>query len=263
MNIWTFSDLHLPDDRVDITSVLPLIPDADVCIVAGDMIEGRPDDAVRWLDAFIAPVMPVLYVLGNHEFYHYGRDMVANRELAQRAAARTEGRVHVLDDAGVDIDGTRFLGSTLWYDLEIFGSDDESMAHAWAGADRLTDSRFLYDGVKRWTPGHARRWHLQSRAWLEVELQASAGPTVVVTHHAPHRGSIAERFARDYVTAGFCSDLSDMIERHRPALWIHGHMHDSFDYRVGDTRIVCNPNGYGRENEGGFDAGMVIEIDGD
>jgi len=27
-------------------------------------------------------------------------------------------------------------------------------------------------------------------------------------------------------------------------LWIHGHTHESFDYMVGDTRIVCNPRGY-------------------
>ena len=34
------------------------------------------------------------------------------------------------------------------------------------------------------------------------------------------------------------------IERYEPALWVHGHMHDSFDYRLGRTRVVCNPRGY-------------------
>ena len=262
MKIWTFSDTHYRDGLAALQGLVPCgIPDADICVVPGDFIEGDPADAVSLLDDLIGVVMPVIYVLGNHEYYHPGRDMLVNRELAQRAAARTEGRVRVLDDSAVDIGGVRFIGSTLWYDLEIFGADDESMAHSWAGADRLTDSRFLYDSVKRWTPGHARRQHLQSRAWLDQELAASALPTVVVTHHAPHRGSIAERFARDYVTAGFASDLSDMIERHQPALWVHGHMHDSFDYRVGKTRVLCNPKGYGRENEAGFDPAMVIEVD--
>ncbi|MCY1554175.1 hypothetical protein D9M68_907290 [compost metagenome] len=29
-----------------------------------------------------------------------------------------------------------------------------------------------------------------------------------------------------------------------PSLWFHGHTHDSFDYRVGTCRVVCNPRGY-------------------
>ena len=27
-------------------------------------------------------------------------------------------------------------------------------------------------------------------------------------------------------------------------LWIAGHTHESFDYRVGETRVVGNPAGY-------------------
>jgi Icc-related predicted phosphoesterase len=30
----------------------------------------------------------------------------------------------------------------------------------------------------------------------------------------------------------------------RPALWLHGHTHGSCDYKLGDTRVVCNPMGY-------------------
>ena len=30
----------------------------------------------------------------------------------------------------------------------------------------------------------------------------------------------------------------------RAALWIHGHTHTRFDYRVRGTRVVCNPRGY-------------------
>jgi hypothetical protein len=27
-------------------------------------------------------------------------------------------------------------------------------------------------------------------------------------------------------------------------LWTHGHMHNTSDYLMGDTRVVCNPRGY-------------------
>lgn len=261
MRIWLFSDLHMPGAFVDIERILGPIPDADVCVVAGDLIEGRPDDAVVWLHAYVAPVMPCIYILGNHEFYTHERSMEVNRGLAQRAAWHTEDRVRVLDDMGVTIDGVRFLGSTLWYDLELNGRDPDHMARAYQGADMLNDSRFLHEGTKRWTPGLARRQHLQSRAWLEAELAASELPTIVVTHHAPHPESIAPEYELDLSTAGFVSDLTEVIERHQPALWLHGHTHTSFDYRVGDTRVLCNPRGYGRENARRFDPGMVLEID--
>ncbi len=261
MRLWAFSDTHFCNGLSALRGLMPAgIPDADVAVIAGDLIEGDPADAVSLLDDLIAPLMPVVFVLGNHEFYNHGCTMVVNRGRAARAAERTDGRVHVLDDGVVDIGGLRFIWSTLWTDLEIMGSDPASMAYASRAVAESLDRQIVHDGDEPWTPSLARQQHLQSRAWLDEELGKSNLPTIVVTHHAPHRGSIADRFARDWATAGYASDLSELIERHRPPLWIHGHMHESFDYVVGETRIVCNPKGYGRENAAGFDPGRVIEL---
>lgn len=49
----------------------------------------------------------------------------------------------------------------------------------------------------------------------------------------------------------FACDLSDLIVRYQPEVWIHGHTYESFDYYVGGTRVVRNRN---------FDLGMVIEF---
>ena len=109
--------------------------------------------------------------------------------------------------------------------------------------------------------------HLADRDYIETVLSVPFdGPTVAVTHHAPHPGSIAARFADDALTPCFVSDLTSVIERHAPNLWIHGHTHDCFDYHVGETRIVCNPKGYGpsrpgrRLENGAFDVGRVVEV---
>lgn len=104
--------------------------------------------------------------------------------------------------------------------------------------------------------------HLRSRMFIEQALaEPHPGPTVVVTHHAPHRGSIPERFANDVISSAYASDLTAVIESGRPNLWVHGHMHDSVDYEVGRTRVVCNPKGYSRENSA-FVADMVIDTRG-
>jgi len=263
VRIWLFSDLHLRDAGADPRFVIPSIPDADVCICAGDVIAGDPDAGVWWLDRHIADHMPVVFVMGNHEFYSRTDSMERLRTLAGRAAVRTGHRVSVLDDMSLTIGGYKILGSTLWYSLEIFGTDPATMAHAARGAGTLNDRRMIRRddrSTARWEPADARRQHLQSRAWLENEMATSDLPVVVVTHHAPHPLSIAPQYADDPATAGFVSDVSDVIERHQPVAWLHGHTHTSFNYEFGATRIVCNPRGYGAENEAGFDPALVIEL---
>ena len=56
----------------------------------------------------------------------------------------------------------------------------------------------------------------------------------------------------DPVSAAFASNMEDFILEHQPRLWVHGHTHESFDYRIGKTRVVFNPRGYAsiEENKG-------------
>jgi Icc-related predicted phosphoesterase len=34
------------------------------------------------------------------------------------------------------------------------------------------------------------------------------------------------------------------MDSNRAPLWVHGHMHESYDYEVYGSRVVCNPRGY-------------------
>ena len=81
----------------------------------------------------------------------------------------------------------------------------------------------------------------------------------MVTHHAPHPGSLHPRYQNDVLSAAYVSYLTAVIEAGKPDLWVHGHVHTSFDYRVGGTRILCNPHGYGSENAG-FNPALVVEV---
>jgi Icc-related predicted phosphoesterase len=101
--------------------------------------------------------------------------------------------------------------------------------------------------------------HRDSRRFIDAALKSVPGPTVVVTHHLPHPRSIPGRFKGDLLNAAYASDLSDLIEQGQPVLWAHGHTHDSSNYRVGSTRIVCNPKGYDNENKS-FDPALIVEI---
>ena len=56
------------------------------------------------------------------------------------------------------------------------------------------------------------------------------------------------------------SYLTELIERYQPTLWVHGHVHNSSDYLVGKTRVLCNPHGYGTENPD-FNGALVVELE--
>ncbi|MDM4768279.1 hypothetical protein [Pelomonas sp. SE-A7] len=105
--------------------------------------------------------------------------------------------------------------------------------------------------------------HQSSRSWLESELAKSwPGTTVVITHHAPHPLSIHHRFAGSKINGGFYSDLKPLLRQ--TDLWLHGHVHDSFDYRVAGCRVVANPAGYqggsGHLENSKFDPQFLIEV---
>jgi hypothetical protein len=161
----------------------------------------------------------------------------------------------------------RFLGCTLWSDYRLFASIDERTAALRQAAELVRDFTHIKvaaDFDERFTPALSQSLFDASVAWLEAQFAAEHdGPTVVVTHFAPSRGSVAARFAGSPINACFVSDLDACIERWQPALWLHGHVHDSFDYRVGATRIVANPRGYAPKGEvenRAFDPGLVLEI---
>ena len=86
-------------------------------------------------------------------------------------------------------------------------------------------------------------------------------PTVVLAHHPPSRRSIGGRYADDALSPAYASNLDELVENSGAALWVHGHTHISRDYRIGATRVVCNPRGYyGYELNPEFDPNLVIEV---
>lgn len=104
--------------------------------------------------------------------------------------------------------------------------------------------------------------HVRSRNFIDQELsQPFDGRTIVVTHHAPLMQNFDPRFFGNVTNAAFASDLSDLIWRRRPSLWIHGHIHKFRDYMADYTRIICNPVGYQSEKYiSGFRPGFAIDL---
>lgn len=239
MKIQLASDLHLeflrnllPNERM-----IDPAPGADILVLAGDI--GTGAEAIKlfadWTEKTGAAV---IFVAGNHEFY--GHVIEPTREKMREAA--TQCGIHFLENERVDIGGVRFLGATLWTDylLNPFLSQKQSMLYA---EKSLNDHGLIRTGRHNFSAQDALHRHMVSRAWLAEELaRPFDGKTVVVTHHGCHPLSVHARYATSDINAAFVSDLSDLMPG--VDLWLHGHVHDSFDYQVGRCRVVANPAGY-------------------
>lgn len=247
MKLWLMSDLHLDAHPFDLR--LPS-PTPGVLVVAGDV--STPLSAgIRWLRK--STDLPIVMVAGNADFY--GTRIADEKALARQLAE--EVGIALLEEDVAIINGVRFLGATLWTDYMLDGDHSGSLKAAVVG---MADHRQIGAAYGVFGPEDAEAAHRRARAWLDGMLgQAFEGPTVVVTHHAPTPRSIGPRFVGDPLNPAFASDLSNLILRHQPALWVHGHVHERCDYLVGSTRVVCNPRGYSSEPTG-FDPGLVINL---
>jgi len=233
LKLHILSDLHIEFGDFSIPEV-----GADVVILAGDIHLG--DLGLRWiLEQWLQP--HVIYVPGNHEFYHNAFPGLID-ELRQKSRGTN---VHVLENEACEIDGFHFFGATLWSDMNLFGNPETAMA---AAANGMNDYQVIQSSTtsRVLTPKETMNWHKQSFKKLEEFFTADKDPekTIVVTHCTPSEQSIPIRFRGHALTPAFASNMEAFILKHQPRLWIHGHTHDSFDYHIGSTRIVCNPRGY-------------------
>lgn len=251
MKIQIASDLHLellnPPPGTPITAsssrdllpkrIIGPVPGADVLVLAGDIADGAYA-CTLFANWPTEKRIPIILIAGNHEFYGHPIEPIYNK-LREGAALNN---IHFLENDSVVIDGVRFLGTTLWTDYRLRSNRTQNQLMEYCGT-RLNDHFRIRTGRHTFTPRDALNRHEHARAWLKAELaKPFDGKTVVVSHHGPHPLSIHPRYIGNDLNAAFVSDLSELTPD--VDLWLHGHVHDSFDYQVGRCRVVANPAGY-------------------
>lgn len=260
MRILVLSDLHLELWREYAPRIAPSVSRPDVVVLAGDIDLGAR--AVEWATQTF-PGLPVLYVHGNHEAY--GKNLEDVQEEITQACQESK-HVHFLDRGEFRLGNVRFLGASLWTDFKLFGDDTRpaAMYEAEAVMADYKRIRLAKHRYRKLRATDTAQLHAAHRLWLREKLaEPHNGKTVVVTHMAPSAKSLADRFASDLVSAAYASRLENLAEM--ADVWIHGHMHDSFDYRIGKCRVVCNPCGYmkhgGQGENPAFDPNFIVELD--
>lgn len=249
MKLHILSDLHLEfEDLPDRNEVA-----CDVVVVAGDLDVGR--NGVDWLHWRFRE-KPVIYVLGNHEFYRN-----ALPELTDDLRRSTAGtNIYFLENSALEIDGWTFLGCTLWTNFLVGPDPEEHMRNA---EKMMNDFCRIRNSVTGRTL-RARdtvRIHKESVDWLQHELGLhDPAKTVVVTHHAPSRKSENPIYIGGPLAPAFSSNLDALIESSGISLWVHGHTHFNVAYRLGSTRVLTNQRGYPPRFCTGWNPSLVVEL---
>lgn len=217
---------------------------ADVLILAGDI--SNLMQANKNFQFYFYQYETVIYVMGNHEYY--GKDLTAIEQFRRQLG---DLNVIILDNEFIDIGDTRIIGSTMWTDCDKGNPITMEIIR-----NEINDFRL----IKGFTVQESADLHKKAVAFID-EASKDHEKVIVVTHHAPSHKSVHPRFYGEPVNHAYYSDLDEFImDRPQIKLWCHGHMHNSSDYLIGDTRVVCNPHGYGIENRNGFNKDLIIEV---
>ena len=270
MKIALCSDLHLEFEDVDLKNT----GGAEVLILSGDImvaedLHNHPEmDYGLYSNVNIADLgrrqkvalrfreflkrcskeFPhVVYVAGNHEFYH-GRWKESLTHLRTECAKYPN--IYFLERDIKVINEVSFIGATLWTDCN---RNDRLTILTLNGM--MNDYRVIRNdehNYSRLHPDSTIQRHHQTMGYLKQVLPDMKDKKVVfVGHHGPSAKSTHPKYQYEtHMNGGYRSDLDEFIMDHpQIVLWTHGHMHDPFDYMIGTTRVVCNPRGYSGHDE--------------
>ena len=153
----------------------------------------------------------------------------------------------------------------MWTDFRLFGDDERPAAMREAEA-MMTDYKRIRSakkGYRKLRASDTAQIHAAHRSWITKKLaEPFSGRTVVITHMAPSTLSVSEQYKADLSSAAYASPLDELVMQ--ADLWVHGHMHESLDYQLGNCRVVCNPCGYIARNGSAenvfFNPGYVVEF---
>lgn len=245
MKIRLFSDMHTEFYNHELT-----IPELDtdketVLILAGDI--GVGTKAVNPIKKLGPRFKHIIYVAGNHEFYHHHVEHIDHYLLTK--AFEEDNNISYLSNTEVGIDGIRFFGGTMWTPMGRYEPNKKDIQHEINMG--MNDFHIVKHGLDEETFSAQDAAELHEEFKQEISYQAEAASRCaeklfVVTHHAPTEESVSEEFKGRVLNAAYHANMGPFIKNNDDVLkwWVHGHMHHTTEYMVGDCKVFTNPYGY-------------------
>ena len=218
MKLLITSDTHLEfhiDPKIFLDSLCK--HDVDIIVIAGDF--DTAETLIITLD-YLCKITktPILFVAGNHEYYHSDRATVST---ILEHIQRTHEHFHWLNNTEVTILGQSFVGTTLWFQNNL-----STAIHS----VNFNDFHQIKD-FRKWV-------YEENEKSVDFLNKNIHGESIVITHHAPSEKSMQTGY-NDSLSCFFYTDMERLISEVQPRVWIYGHTHYNLDYNIGRTRIIC------------------------
>lgn len=199
MKIAATADIHFSPQSYDrIREPLAQVRDeADVLVIAGDLTNyGKPEEMHSLLNALIRLRIPIIAVLGNHDY-----ESSCEQELMKMMTA--EG-IKVLDGSSYERDGVGFAGAKGFI----------------GGFGRGVLTAFGEKEIKAFVQASLDETLKLERALSMIRTEK----IVIVTHYAPICETVIGEPQEIWPYLG-SSRLAEVIDRHGAKLALHGHAH--------------------------------------
>jgi predicted phosphodiesterase len=253
MKIRIVSDLHL--------EVAPFTfkkGDEDIVVLAGDISTCDARHFGRFVRLIESIDKPIIYIKGNHESY---MAIVQNVDKEIRSLEATYKHFHFLDDQVYDTGDYRFIGSTLWSNLDITPPKDELRIKSlveWG----INDFNLIMEKddagiIRHFSVDKMISLNIAARGFIKKSIVRDK-KNIVVTHFCPSEKLIDERYKGSALNPYFTCNCENLMTEDVP-LWIFGHTHSSCQSKIGNTRTICNPRGYRDENKE-FKSTLTVEV---
>lgn len=263
MKVRIVSDLHLEFYKKDDFKLEVSENESNtILLLAGDIAIATKMKRFNYFFEDISKrFFKVLYIAGNHEYYG-GNYLMTSIKIAD--ALEPFNNIHFLENQRMEIDNIVFICATLWTDF-----NDNDPICMFDAKHKMNDYKTIRHGSsnepwrRKFSPEDAYVIHKTSKEFIFKTLKhKDENKTyIVMTHMAPSELSVSPEFEGDRLNGAYVSNLEEDILNSKPDFWFHGHVHSTFDYMLGDTRIICNPAGYVEMEENpNFDPLFSIEL---
>lgn len=263
MKIRIVSDLHVDVNETLDFGFIEKLDETDVVLIAGDI---GGSDRVEY--KFFKTIngyqknTPIIAVAGNHLGYDSEGAIYGKLDEIFMLKGVIWPNQHYLNDEYIEIGDYIIFGGPMYTDFNLYGKDKIATcintAKIW-----LNDFRYCQirdpkvdtpTQIRRLTPEDYIEYFKQFKKSLKKCIKETTKDIIVLTHFAPSKKSISKKYVDQrptfknpgyYLNACYASNLDTFIKNNpRIKLWVHGHMHDHFDYNIGQCRVICHPYGY-------------------
>ena len=241
-NAIILSDLHFEWDlKTKNLSSYITEKKADAIFLAGDIAGGT--HAVPFIEHLTSLGYLVFYTLGNHEFYGHSIDNLINEWTKIDIE-----NFYFLNDSVVEFENLRIYGTTLWASADTLKPCPVELYK------KTSIDYFNRLKLKNWADfdniHHFNIDEMSNLFWKHFDNlntflnEKTDKKTIIMSHFLPTFASVSSKFIGATSNCVFASELAFLMQIHKIDFWVHGHTHDSKDYFLDNTRIICNPRGY-------------------